>query len=74
MTPPTLLVFGNADAVQLSHAIEFFALFGGGLRDGGVDKSGMSRSQLASLPGTTHYEMLRSPLLPSVVTRFLDSD
>jgi pimeloyl-ACP methyl ester carboxylesterase len=48
---PTLLVFGDADAVRPAHAVEFFELLGGGKRDGGWDGSGMSSSQFAILPG-----------------------
>ena len=38
-TAPTLLVFGDADAVRPAHAVEFFELLGGGKRDGGWDGS-----------------------------------
>ncbi len=68
---PTLLVFGDADGVPPSHAAEFFALLGGGQRDGGWDGSGMPASRLAVLPGTTHYNALESPLLPGMVEAFL---
>jgi pimeloyl-ACP methyl ester carboxylesterase len=70
---PTLLVFGDADAVRPSHMVEFFALLGGGQKDAGWDGSGMPKSHLAILPGATHYNMLESPLLPQVVVAFLDS-
>jgi pimeloyl-ACP methyl ester carboxylesterase len=70
---PTLLVFGDADAVRPPHMVEFFALLGGGQKDAGWDGSGMSKSRLAVLPGVTHYVMLESPLLPQVVVAFLDS-
>lgn len=70
---PTLLVFGDADAVRPPHMVEFFALLGGGQRGAGWDGSGMSKSRLAVLPGVTHYVMLESPLLPQVVLTFLDS-
>lgn len=70
---PTLLVFGDADAVCTAHAAQFFGLLGGGLRDGRWDGSGMSKARLAILPGTTHYTILSSPPLVSFVTTFLDS-
>ncbi len=70
---PTLLVFGDADAVRPPHMVEFFALLGGGQKDAGWDGSGMSKARLAILPGVTHYNMLESPLLPQVVIVFLDS-
>jgi len=70
---PTLLIFGDADAVPPAHIVEFYALLGGGQKDAGWDGSGMSTARLAILPGVTHYNMLESPLLPQVVVGFLDS-
>jgi len=70
---PTLLVFGDADAVRTANAMRFFELLGGGLKDGRWDGSGMSNARLAILPGTTHYTILSSPMLVSYVTAFLDS-
>jgi pimeloyl-ACP methyl ester carboxylesterase len=64
ITAPTLLVFGDADAVRPAHAVEFFELLGGGQRDGGWDV----------LPGATHYNVFSSPALPGAVTSFLDAD
>ena len=69
---PVLLVFGDADSVSPAQAAEFFGLLGGGQRDGSWDRSGMSQSQLAILPGTTHYDIFFSPQLAEVVGRFLD--
>jgi len=71
---PTLLVFGDADAVRPGHAVKFFELLGGGQRDGGWDGSGRSSAQLAILPGVTHYSVFASPALPGTVTAFLDAD
>jgi pimeloyl-ACP methyl ester carboxylesterase len=70
---PTLLVFGDADAVRTSHAVLFFELLGGGKKDAGWDGSGMSNARLAILPGVTHYTMFSSPALASTVTPFLDA-
>jgi pimeloyl-ACP methyl ester carboxylesterase len=70
---PTLLVFGDADAVRTSHAVEFFELLGGGKKDGGWDGSGVSKAQLAILPGLTHYNVFASPALADAVTPFLDA-
>lgn len=70
---PTLLVFGDSDAVRPAHMVEFFSLLGGGQKDGGWDGSGIPKSHLAVLPGATHYNMLESPLLPQVVAAFLDT-
>jgi pimeloyl-ACP methyl ester carboxylesterase len=74
LKPPTLLVVGDADSIAPAHAAEMFALLGGGLRDAGWDGSGASPSQLAILPGTTHYNILASPLLPAVIATFLDAE
>lgn len=69
---PTLLVFGDADAVSPAHAVQFFELLGGGKKDGGWDRSGMSNAQLAILPGLTHYTIFSSPTLASTIAPFLD--
>jgi pimeloyl-ACP methyl ester carboxylesterase len=68
---PTLLVYADADSIPLGHAAEFFALLGGGLRDGGWDGSGRSSAQLAVLPDRTHYDIAAAPELADVVARFL---
>jgi pimeloyl-ACP methyl ester carboxylesterase len=70
---PTLLVFGDADAVRTAHAVQFFELLGGGKKDGGWDGSGISNVRLAILPGLTHYSICSSMALPSTVTPFLDA-
>lgn len=68
---PVLLIAGDADGFPPSHAAEFFALLGGGQRDGSWDRSGMVPSQLAILPGITHYDIIDSPALPALVHTFL---
>jgi pimeloyl-ACP methyl ester carboxylesterase len=70
---PTLLVFGDADAVRTAHAVHFFELLGGGLKDGGWDRSGISTARLAILPGLTHYNVFSSPALVSATLLFLDA-
>lgn len=70
---PTLLVFGDADAVRTAHAVQFFELMDGGKKDGGWDGSGMSSARLAILPGITHYTIFSSPTLASTVVPFLDA-
>ncbi len=70
---PTLIVVGDADSVRTSHAVELFELLGGGKADAGWDGAGMSNSQLAILPGTTHYYIFSSPTLAPTVTPFLDA-
>jgi pimeloyl-ACP methyl ester carboxylesterase len=68
----TLLVAGDADIFPPAHAVEVFGLLGGGKRDGGWDGSGRPKSQLAILPGLTHYTIFNSPQLSEVAIRFLD--
>jgi pimeloyl-ACP methyl ester carboxylesterase len=70
---PTMLVFGDADAIPPSHVAQFFEMLGGGNRDGGWDGSGMSHSRLAILPGTTHYVISASPALVAAVLPFLET-
>jgi len=70
---PTLLVFGDADAVRTAHAVRFFELLGGGKKDGGWDGSGMSSARLTILPGITHYTIFSSQMLVSMVNPFLDA-
>ncbi len=69
---PTMVVAGDADGFPPAHAAEFYGLLGGGRRDPGRDGSAIPASQLAILPGTTHYDSFASPLLVPVVTPFLD--
>lgn len=69
---PTLLAFGDADAVRTSHTVEFFELLGGGQRDGGWDGSGTANANLAILPGLTHYDIFADPALAYTVTHFLE--
>ena len=70
---PTLLVYGDADAVRTGHAVQFFERLGGGKKDGGWDGSGISTARLAILPGLTHYTVFSSPLLAATVAPFLDA-
>ncbi|WP_031158362.1 alpha/beta fold hydrolase [Streptosporangium roseum] len=73
ITAPTLLVFGDADAVRPAHMVEFYGLLGGGLRDAGWDGAGRSIARLAVLPGATHYDIPTAPGLTATVLPFLDS-
>jgi pimeloyl-ACP methyl ester carboxylesterase len=68
---PTMLVFGDADAVRPAHFVEFFGLLGGGKKDGSWDRSGVSNAQLAVLPNTTHYDIFASPVLGPTIVPFL---
>jgi pimeloyl-ACP methyl ester carboxylesterase len=75
MRAPMLLVVGDSDIVRLEHAVELFGLRGGGVVG---DFGDMPSSQLAVLPGTTHYMpegfgMLdHADLLLATITPFLD--
>jgi pimeloyl-ACP methyl ester carboxylesterase len=67
---PTLMTVGDCDAVRLEHALRFLRLRGG---DVNGDFAGVPASQLAVLPGTTHFTGLaRTALVTDVVTTFLD--
>ncbi len=69
---PTLIIAGDADGLPPSHAVEFFKLLGGGLRDAGWDGAHLISSQLAILPGATHYNIeKRADLLLPVLSPFL---
>lgn len=69
---PTLILLGDADFVRPEHAIEMFRLLGGARDDGGMGP--LPASQLAVLPGTTHFNILdRTDLLLPIVTQFLDA-
>ena len=48
---PTLLMIGDSDIVRPEHEMELFRLLGGGVAG---DLTGLPKSQLAILPGTTH--------------------
>ncbi|MEV5988581.1 alpha/beta hydrolase [Streptomyces sp. NPDC052051] len=73
ITAPTLLVFGDADAVRPAHVVEFFGLLGGGLHHPGWDGAGRTATRLAVLPDTTHDTVLTSPSLTGAVLPFLDA-
>jgi pimeloyl-ACP methyl ester carboxylesterase len=68
---PVMLVIGDADGMPPSHAVEFFGLLGGGRRDAGFDRSGLTHHRLAILPGVTHYDINVVPALAAAVLPFL---
>lgn len=47
-----LIIVGDSDVVRLDHVVEMFKMLGGGVMG---DLSGLPTSQLAVLPGTTHF-------------------
>ena len=73
---PTLIVLGDSDGIRLEHALELFELRGGGVMG---DLAGMPASQLAVLPGTSHfvppgYGLLdRGDWLLAMLPAFLDA-
>lgn len=71
----TMIVVGDADAVELEHAIKLFTLRGGG--DKKVAAQGFMteapRARLAILPGTSHVGiMANADLIAQVAIPFLD--
>lgn len=72
---PILIISGDSDGMPPVHAVEFFNLLGGGLKDAGWDGANMIPSQLAILPGGTHYNInFRTDLLLPVLTPFLSEN
>lgn len=70
---PTLLLFADHDAVSMRHIAEFFALFGGGVRDAGwQDKPRYARARLAIVPGYTHYNFGQGPDIARVIEAYLE--
>jgi len=71
---PVMLVYGDADMIRLDHAVKFYQLLGGGLKDAGWQREHMSPNRLAILPNVTHYEMFMSPALAPSVLPFLNGE
>ena len=73
---PVLLMVGDSDIIRLEHAVEMVRELGGGAPG---DMTGPGESQLAVLPGTTHFMppgagMLdRSDLVVAMIVPFLDA-
>jgi len=75
LRPPTLIIAGDADGLPPAHAVEFFTLLGGGLQDAGWNGEHVIPSQLAILPGATHYNIVfRADLLLPVLAPFLEEN
>jgi pimeloyl-ACP methyl ester carboxylesterase len=70
---PTMLVFADADAIRPQHIVELYEVLGGGRRDAGLDGSLRPVTRLAIVPGTTHYDILGTPLVAQLVAPFLDA-
>ena len=78
LTMPVLIAIGDADSVRTAHAVELFELLGGGKADGGFNYT--PTSELAILPGVTHFTILtymisppRLDLMLPILTSFLDA-
>ena len=74
---PTLLIkIWDSDPIRPEHAVEMFRLLGGGVMG---DLTGLPKSQLAVLPGTTHFVppgsgiLDRAEWLLSMIGEFLDA-
>ena len=73
---PVLLIVGDSDIIRLEHAVEMVRLLGGGVPG---DMTGPGRSQLAVLPGTTHFMppgfgvMDRADMVATMIVSFLDA-
>ena len=69
---PTLLIFGDADVIEIEHIAKLYRLLGGH-SDG--DMKGLPKLQLAILPGTSHINVFFNPanveLLKTIVPTFL---
>lgn len=67
---PTLILFGDNDAVLPEHEVHLFRLLGGDKAIGGI--AGSLRSQMAVLPNTTHFDIcMKTDLLISIINPFL---
>jgi pimeloyl-ACP methyl ester carboxylesterase len=74
LTMPVMLIYGDSDMITLDHAVSFYHLLGGGLKDAGWQREHMSKNRLAILPNVTHYEMSMSPALVSTALPFLSGE
>lgn len=73
MTTPTLILQGDSDLVQPEHSVALFRMLGGARPDGGM--AGVTASQMALLPATTHFTILdRTDLLLPIIVPFLDGE
>ncbi len=71
---PVMLVYGDADMIRLDHAVRFYQLLGGGLKDAGWQREHMPPNRLAILPNVTHYEIFMAPALVPTVLPFLNGE
>lgn len=69
---PVMLVYGDSDMIRPEHAIKFYQLLGGGLRDAGWQRETMSSNRLAIIPDATHYDILDTARIAATVLPFLN--
>jgi len=72
LTLPVMLIYGDSDMITLDHAVSFYHLLGGGLKDAGWQRENMPKNRLAILPDVTHYEMFMSAALVPTALPFLN--
>jgi pimeloyl-ACP methyl ester carboxylesterase len=73
LTQPVLIISGDSDLHKIEHLVQFFRLAGGDVF--GDLPSGLPRSQLAILPGTSHVTApFQAELLLGIVPAFLDRE
>jgi pimeloyl-ACP methyl ester carboxylesterase len=68
---PTLLIFADHDSMSMQHIADFFALFGGGIREPGWVNPQFSRARLAIIPGYSHYNLGQGPDVARVIEGYL---
>jgi pimeloyl-ACP methyl ester carboxylesterase len=74
LTMSVMLIYGDSDMIRLEHAVKFYQLLGGGLKDAGWQRENMSKNRLAIIPNLTHYEMGLAPQLVDTALPFLDGE
>jgi pimeloyl-ACP methyl ester carboxylesterase len=72
LTMPVMLIYADSDMIKLEHAVKFYQLLGGGLKDAGWQREHMSQNRLAILPNLTHYEVGVAPQLVDAALPFLN--
>ena len=72
---PSLLIFGDADVVNIDHIAKMHRLLGG-ITNG--DNNGLPKTQLLVLPGTSHINVFFNPanieIMKAVVPAFLQQE
>jgi pimeloyl-ACP methyl ester carboxylesterase len=77
ITAPVLIIVGDSDVVRLEHVVELFRMLGGGVMG---DLAGLPKSQLAVLPGTSHFippgsgVLDRADLMLAMIRPFLEAE